>query len=284
MENYPNSDLPFSSDPEENLRMENEVLRLKLKAELGTEAHFIADLPAHLENEFLKNILSFENTIAGKKQIKVFDLLGKPDFIPAGELYDEDIELAFDRITELLNEKQIVVDFSGTYDSRTKYKFITEELFELETHEATESGMFIHFNYEDFHPNHSLDIVCRTEEFLSQWFDCSLDNHSWELADTFILADGQILRRETVVQQLKEFFDCYTAFKECEYFISDIQFELKEDCGIGHAEGTVKYKGMLDNQEEIQFTGPFKLYFTFDYEWWSIFYFIFPGFKFHSKE
>ena len=33
---------PFSEDPEENLRIENELLHLKLQAELGAETHSFA--------------------------------------------------------------------------------------------------------------------------------------------------------------------------------------------------------------------------------------------------
>ena len=62
MENINPDDLPLSIDPEENLRMENEILKLKLKAELGTEPHFMNNVPSEIENEFLKNVLAFEHS------------------------------------------------------------------------------------------------------------------------------------------------------------------------------------------------------------------------------
>src|ERR1017187_4045975 len=97
------TDLPLSDDPEENLRMENELLRLKLKAELGAESHSAEDLDPGIENEFLKNVMAFEQNWANAKPAKVYDLLGKPDFKKVGDLNDEKIEEELEKITDLLS-------------------------------------------------------------------------------------------------------------------------------------------------------------------------------------
>ena len=47
----------FSDDPQENMRIENDFLKLKLKAQYG-DAFFMesnADLPPEIENEFKKH-------------------------------------------------------------------------------------------------------------------------------------------------------------------------------------------------------------------------------------
>jgi len=49
--------------------------------------------------------------------------------------------------------------------------------------------------------------------------------------------------------------------------------------GLGHAEGIVKYDAILESGERKSFEGPFKLYMSLHYEWWSIFYFVMEGFK-----
>jgi len=271
---------PLSDDPEENLRMENELLRLKLQAELGGESFTSGELDPEIENEFLKNVMAFEQNWANSKSSKVYDLLGKPDFKRSDDLNDSEIEEELEKITDLLAEKDMEVYFGDGYDSRTKYHFITEELFYHETTFAPMPGMTTHFDYEEFHPNHKTDIQRRAEEFLSEWFKQSLNEKSWELADQFILPDRKILSRAEVAVQLKNIFDAYTAFIDEKYEIIDIGFQLEGYTGLGHAEGVVKYNAVLENGESVRIGGPFKLYMTLESGWWSIFHIVFPGFKY----
>ena len=86
MKKVSDTNLPLSYDPNENKRMENELLQLKLKAELGVEAHISANTPASIENIFLKNMLAFEAGLAEAEEIRIFELIGKPDFVPESNL------------------------------------------------------------------------------------------------------------------------------------------------------------------------------------------------------
>lgn len=271
---------PLSEDPEENLRMENELLRLKLQAELGGESHSSGNLPPEIENEFLKNIFAFEQNYANSKRVVIYDLLGKPDFIKAADMNDASIAAGLQRVTDLLAAKNIAVHFDDDYDSRTRYQFITEELFYKETDDFMIPGMIMNFDYEEFHPNHKKDIQNRTIEFMTQWFKRSFSEHSWELADQFILPDRRIMTKKDIVAQLNNIFAAYREFTNEEYFIREIKFELNEDGGLGHAEGGVRYNAVLENGETIPIQGPFKLYFSLEADWWSIFHIIFPGFKY----
>jgi hypothetical protein len=61
-ENQKDQNENFSDDPEQNLRIENEILKLKMQAERG--ALFGGNrenLPPEIEAEFLKNV-SFEDS------------------------------------------------------------------------------------------------------------------------------------------------------------------------------------------------------------------------------
>ena len=278
MDNKQDDGLPGNS-PEENTRIENELLKLKLQAELGVKPHLESGLPPEVENLFLKNVLAFEHATANAKQVKVYNLLGNPKFKRSDELNGNALEQALDKIKDLLHKKNIEVSFSGTYDSRTQYTFLTEELFEHQTDDILIPGMVKHFSYEEFHPNHKLDIENRTVEFLSGWFEQSLNEQSWELSDPLIFPDGKTITRAAMAEKLKRIFDSYSAFTDCRYFISDIHFELHEDTGMGHAEGAVKYTAILENKETLLIEGPFKLYLSLDYDWWNIVYFVFPGFE-----
>lgn len=280
MKKISENNLPLRYNPDENKRMENELLQLKLKAELGVEAHISANTPASIENIFLKSMLAFEKGLAEAEEINIFELIGKPDFIPETKLDDFSVEAALNKIMDLLNEKQIALDFLGTYDTRTKYKFITEELFEEKVMNLQLPGMIMHFIYEEFHPNHKLDIEYKALKFINSWFNQEKEQISFSLADALVLPDKRIWKKDKVMNRFTKIFDSYPQFKNGKYAISDINFEIKEDVGLAYAEGQMNYTALTEDHDRIQFEGPFKLYFTLEYEWWSIYYFLMPGFEF----
>ena len=280
MKNISSENLHMSYDPDENKRMENELLQLKLIAELGVEAHISANTPASIENILLKNMLAFEKGLAEAEEINIFGLIGKPVFMPESKLNDASIEAALNKIMDLLNEKQIALDFLGTYDFRTKYKFITEELFEEKVMNVNLPGMIMHFIYEEFHPNHKLDIRHKSEKFINAWFSQEKEQISFSLADDLILPDRRVWKKDRVMDRLVKVFDSFPEFTNGKFTITEINFEIKEDIGLAYAEGLLSYIALSENHEINTHGGQFKLYFTLEYEWWSIYYFVIPGFEF----
>ena len=280
MKKISSENLPMSYDPDENKRMENELLQLKLMAELGVEAHISANTPASIENIFLKNMLAFEKGMAEAKEINIFELIGKPDFIAEPKLEDTSIEAALNKIMDLLNKKQIALDFLGTYGDRVKYKFITEELFEEKVMNVQLPGMIMHFIYEEFHPNHKLDIGHKAEKFINAWFSQEKEQISFSLADVLVLPDRRVWKKDRVMDRFVKVFDSYPEFKNGKFTITEINFEIKEDIGLAYAEGLLSYIAITENHEINEFEGQFKLYFTLEYEWWSIYYFVIPGIEF----
>lgn len=280
MKKISDNNLPLSYDPDENKRMENELLQLKLKAELGVEAHISENTPPSIENIFLKNMLAFEAGLAKAEEIRIYELIAEPDFIPEAKLDDLSLEAAFNKLMDLMNQKQIALDFLGSYDCRTKYKFITEELFEEKVMNVALPGMIMHFVYEEFHPNHTLDIGHKAAKFISSWFSQEKEHLSFSLADELILPNGKIWNKDRVMDKFSKVFDSYPQFKNGNYAMTDVNFELQEDVGMAYAEGIMKYTAFTEDLDRIQLEGPFKLYFTLEYEWWSIYYFVLPGFEF----
>lgn len=281
MDNYENiDDQPLSDDPEENLRMENELLRLKLQAELGAKSHTSPGLDPEIENEFLKHVMAFEQNYAKSALVSVYERIGKPDFANADALDDAAITIALKNVIDILFKNNIEVDFSGEYDDRTKYNFIVNELFGQEIDDFSMPGMITHYNYEEFHPNHQLDIETRAEEFIASWFKRDIKENHWSLADSFILPDRQILDKAKVVRGIGQIFEAYTAFTDQKYIIKETHFELNESGGLGNARGLAKYNAVLENGETVTFNGPFIFYMSFEHGWWSIFHIVFPGFKY----
>ena len=273
------NDLHLSFDPEENLRIENQLLEFKLKAEFGAETFSSADIPAGVENAFLKNVLEFENSYVQSGETKIYDILGNPILKPEPEVDDCDLEACLQEVNNMLLRHNIAVDFGGSYHARTKYKFITEELFEEYIFQAGIPGMTMHFIYEEFHPDHTIDLGNKAKNFIMAWFKKEPDKILWELADRIILPDGSALSKEQIMEKLLMTFDCYSGFTECKYVISDINFEINDDTGTASVEGAVSYNATINGQETIAIRGNCKLYFSLEYGWWDIFYFHIPGFN-----
>ena len=142
---------PLSDDPQENMRIENDILKLKMKAQYGDAFQMgsASDLPPEIENEFLKNVLAFEEAHQHVEYKKVYELLGKPVYKKANELSDKEISKELSRIQKIMEKHNMALDMLAEYDDRTIYTFITEELFEHETDtvEGTVAGMIKHFTY-----------------------------------------------------------------------------------------------------------------------------------------
>src|ERR1700712_3091325 len=216
----------FSNDPAENLRIENEILRIKIKTELGGEYESDENLSPELENEFLKNILAFEHRYSKIKMVKIANLLGNPIVVKAAKLDDIAVIKAYNELEELLAQKNIVVEFTKPRDERFKYRFITEELFEHETDDMEVPGMTKYFNYEEFHPDHEAEIKEYSIKFLADWFIRKTDAAKWYLDDQFIQPDGKAFTKEEMIAYFKKVFAAYTAFEESGYAMGEVQFDL----------------------------------------------------------
>ena len=275
-------DEKFSDDPLENLKMENEFLKIKLQAQYGDGFFMQGDkaLPPDIENQFLKNMMAFEDNAKNAEYTTVYEKIGSPVFKKLEVLKNEEVAGALENITVAMEEHGISLDIcDGPYPDKVIYKFITEELF---AHEIEKDAMFgggWHFIYEEFYPNDKVDIEKNPHEFLKNWFTRSFNEYSSELAYNFITADGKQLNRKAFFEKLNMFFESFTAFKNDGYNIDEIKFELHDkESGMGHAEGMLKYDAVMENGETIHYEGPYKLYMQREDKYWSIVYFVMPGF------
>ena len=274
-----NDEEKFSDDPEEQMKIENELLKLKLSAELGGTFETLSDIPADIENDFLKNVLAFEHAHALAIEKTVYEVLGKPEFKKSDEVGDHELSAELNDIEDLLQQQSIAVDYLADYPDRIKYQFLTEELFQHESSMFSMPGMTMHYTYEEFHPNHEYDINSQSERFFNDWFEMKFNEYSYELASVFNLPDGPEHNNKTVREKMLWMHQSYTGFNNTEATINQINFNLANDKGTGFSEGTVAYDATLENGEAVHFSGPFKLFFIYDYDMWQINYFTWPGFS-----
>jgi hypothetical protein len=280
MEDTPEKPEKPTIPPDEQLREENEFLKMKLLAETGAEFGQLDSIDPAIENLFLNNVIEFERQHAQAETTTVYELLGKPEFIKSEQLSDEQVVTELERIDSILNEHNIVVDYLAEYPERLKYSFVTEELF-LHESNMFMSGMTYHYIYEEFHPNHPLDITNRAKAFIESWFKQQFTEYNTELSNQWFTDQGKIHTKEEVLQKFQQFFDCYKYFENAKYELQNVKADVEEggDTGLGFAEGLVKYDAVSENGEITHFGGPFKLYLHMNYDWWDIFFAYWPGLK-----
>ena len=147
---------------DEALKFENELEKLKMKAELG--ASFFegnADLPPEIEAQWLKNVRAYEENYENMKPQKIRDVLGDPTLIPVSEISDENIEAELERMKELMGSKGIILDHDKEVPMKELYRFIVDEMMDHETDMFDMPGWQTHIIYEEFYPNHEKDILDR---------------------------------------------------------------------------------------------------------------------------
>src|SRR5215204_433490 len=277
---YKNPEEMFSEDPDENLHIENEILKLKMQAESNAFIVTENDIPPDIEHMFLKNVQAWEEAYKNVRQIKVYDYIQRPDYKPSFTLNDEEIKQELERLTEVMKVNNVCLHVDGQYDPRVIYQFVTEELFDYETDGMQLPGLTQNFTYEEFHPNHELDIQRRAMDFFENWFERKFNDYSWELSDVMILPDARTLTKEEVLIKIQKVFDSYILFSNVQFAFggTPFQFDDANGTGLGHSEGMVKYSARMENGEVVLIEGPFKLYMSYECNWWNIFYFVFPGF------
>ncbi len=272
----------FSDDPQENAKMENEFLKLKMSAQFG--GNFFSgqnELPPEIENSFLKNVLAFEENHAKAEYTTVFERLKQPAFKTIAELKtQEEVFDALNELTNLLEQNDMRLDIcDGPYPDEVIYRFITEELM---THEIEKENIFgtTCFIYEEFHPNHKATIEKNTNEFLEKWATKNVDGLDYVLACDIITPSDTVITKATLSDRLRCFFDAYHSISDLDFIIGEVSFQVsEEETGMGHAEGFLTYTAVLENSETVIFKGPFKLYMALAYGYWEIIYFVMPGFN-----
>ena len=141
---------------EEELKAENDFLKMKIMLENGAHIHEgDVNLPAELENEFLRNVMEFERQFAEHKTVRLFDKIGRPDhFLHPSLLKEEEIPKAWEALTDHLLRHNISLEACSPNVSETElYRFAIEELFEFEMTDMNVPGMIQGFIYDEFHPD-----------------------------------------------------------------------------------------------------------------------------------
>ena len=270
----------FSDDPEEQLRIENELLKLKLQAEMGAQFGSNEDIPPEVEQEFLKQIMAFQEHQKDAPMVVLGEYVGSPSLKPAAELDEAALEDAWDELEALLREKHLHLSFGAEYPVAVKYEFVRKDLFPLEIMQPSEGHNWI-FDYEEFHPNHRLTLERHTTMFLNDFFEHTLTVETVYLADPLLGANGAVVSLATLLERISRFHDLFAGIKDIEFAITATHVDEPQQPGdavMGFVEGNLSYTIETEDYQEEQISGPFKCYFRQAGSDWKLFCFHIQGF------
>ncbi len=242
----------------EKLSEENDFLKLKMMAEFGGE--FISDtpVPPEVENIFLKQIQKIQRAHAQAETMSIHKMLGEPDFPPIKDLGKKDLKKQLKLLLSILKKHNISVNHYPTVAPEELYRFITEELFPREVEKMKLKGWQLQFNYEDFYPNHEMDVAIVVNDALSLLIEKEPVPMEYLFDEDIKDQNGLQFDFEDFVLQLKDFHDTFIKAK-----IKDVHSEelsITEETGTAYERLAVltsmqleKGKRMVTRALEVEF-------------------------------
>jgi hypothetical protein len=233
-----------------------------------------SSLSPEIENQWLKNVYSFEQQYKDAKRVKVYDIIGRPSFKKFEELSPEEVPIALQQILSVMEEKNIALDCCCTYEDALIYRFITEELFQYEVDDISIEGMVQHFIYEEFYPNHDYDLRRHAQDFfqtlLARDWDIEFNSHT--LAAT-VSCKGNSYDVEGITAIIHAFQKDRTFTLE-KFEIEQVTFDIQK--GEGKVHGRLEYRAYSKEGNQF-YQGDSEVLFALEFDYWCLSGFSLPG-------
>lgn len=254
---------------QEDLKQENELKKLKLRAEFG--AKFMEDdgkkseVPAEIESQFLDNVRKFEEAAAKNEVKKVKDALGYPTFQKHEELNDVELEQELDKVMEFMSLHNFQLDAIYEVDNREIYRFIVEELMEEELNVFDVPGINTCFIYEEFHPNHHEDLKKESIEFLQKLLKQDFEFINFHAADRLILHKKEIPLDE-FIEKATEILNAQADIILPEIEISNVDMDSEK----AKVSCLISFESVYENKPNEQQKLEAEVYHYFEYGFWNL--------------
>jgi hypothetical protein len=246
-------------DELERQKQENQIKRIKLRLEYGGDFPIESDtekLSPTIERQFSGNVLAFEKAYDHSDQVMVYDFIGQPKYRKTESIPDFEIRSEVERMMQLLNQNQIVLDTLCKVEDREMYRFITEELFFTETDSVKMDGWISHFTYEEFHPNHEYDLRNGCTYFFESFLNTESDFYTSHLTKE--------------AEENRWFEDFRKSFKS--FLINKFEItRLKYDELTAKVQYNISFFGIIEDCSDIQhFSGIGEVNFLLQWGFWYI--------------
>ncbi|MEM7134176.1 MAG: hypothetical protein AAF702_48350 [Chloroflexota bacterium] len=185
------------------------------------------------EQNHIMQFDELDRRLANPRQTLVRDYLGNPWVKPLAEISPEKLEEELDLLLEFMYLYGIAVDFLADVSYEEAYRFITEELLDVETTNMAGTGMTTHFIYEEFYPNDEYDVKMWGGEFLYTLLRRGMDEASiWVAKDELRDPKGNSVSRKALLRMFDRFRSRYSA-------VTNIEVE-PIDCNVDGDHAVVK--------------------------------------------
>lgn len=146
-----------SLTPEESLRADNEIAKVKLELDGFTVQESGQAMPPEVSRLLLEGI-------QGPTQ-RIYELIGQPPYVDVDDIGDDErVEQELARLRQILAQHgiDVIVHLPDEYHSRTIYRFVTDDVLTAEVHLAlfTHSELRLSFVYERYYPGREISLRC----------------------------------------------------------------------------------------------------------------------------
>jgi hypothetical protein len=274
--------------PEEQ-RLENEITKLKMMAEMGARFDTTMDnLPPDIEKKFLDQVYAFEKNFAAGQSGSFAETAGRPSLPAPHALANLDTAAQEKLVAQALafyQSKNIEVHFKFDYSPATRYRFLVEELPEKPNFFGCVPGMVVGVLYEEYHPNHAGELETITKDFMQALQALDIEQLQYNFAPVQALPEGPY-PTAVLLKALGEKFLEIDQLADFQYTLLETSYEINEQDapdeaqGMGYTEGLIEFEVHKKTGERRPINGPFKFYFQYENGFWSIMYMVFPGIKY----
>ncbi len=238
-----------TKSPEE-IATENELLKLKMMAEFGGNFTSIDEVPPEIEQQFLKQIISFHKKHEQSKMITVYNYIGRPAYNHANDLNDKEVIRDLNKLLKLMSRKGVMLSVLSETPKREVYRFVTEELFKIEVEDIKLKGWVNQFIYEEFHPNVEYDVRSAVYYCLQSIFNKGHTFFEDYFSDDLKDSIGLSTDTDELKEKIETFWAKFNNTKLEQYDVASSAID--KEAGVANVACNVSYKTQTEKGKRFK--------------------------------